>query len=219
MSGVIENNVDIELLIEGKVIEGEGSHHEWLFEKITKQEALLHSLSHDTINSTQTMETAFDYFEVSQICSPTPNSQTILSNVDTSSIYRVQTSFLYRRKDQRYIERVFEIENLSSKIYFDAFEFKDYIVCPAFLADSYKLTTFACLNVKNGYGPGYAYIFVNKNSLNPLSKILDSDCKILSEYSFKLPLEADKVLSLSFDNKNLTCLLDHFVFGRGNPCP
>ena len=54
--------------------------------------------------------------------------------------------------------------------FYYAFEFKGYVVCPAFLVSMFNLTDYACLDVSNG--SHYYYIFLSRKEDDPLPIIL-----------------------------------------------
>ena len=77
-------------------------------------------------------------------------------------------------------ERIFKVQCGTFEHFYYAFEFKDYVVCPAFLVSLFNLTDYACLDVSNG--SHYYYIFLSRKDDDPLPKILDKQ----SEFSWKI---------------------------------
>ena len=125
MSCVIENSVDIELFIEG--------NRELLFNNITQQYRTPDHLSPmDPNNSKLRM--------VDQSSRPpvvVADSQ--ISGIPIPFIYTVYESFWSESE----LKRVFKVKHLSSDYYYYAFKVDNYIVCPAFLAESLGITNYA----------------------------------------------------------------------------
>jgi hypothetical protein len=140
MSCVIENSVDIELFIEGK--------RDLLFNNITQQ-----SRAHDHLSPEGTNDSKLRMVDQSSR-PPVIVADSQISGIPIPFIYTVYESFWSESESKR----VFKVKHLSSEYYYYAFILHDYIVCPAFLADSLKITNYACLNVI--YGTNYSYIFV-----------------------------------------------------------
>ena len=201
---VLEKSVDIELLIEG-----DGSRT-LLFEKLTKQRSYPPSGAPGIIGTSSQM------LETMPVSGPQLLSDSMsLKKTDTTATYLVRDSCLTCQEDE--LVRVFDVEYLSSKFFYYAFGFKGYIICPAFLSASYGLTNYACLNVINGSNSVYSYIFFKHGSGDPLSDILDDSNKFIGEYTFELPSESHRVLSLHSNNKDLKCFIDYDTLSKGNP--
>ena len=183
----IENNVDVELFIER-----ERSN---LYKKIISQ----HNLN-ELADSSNTLK----------LVSPIKISARNDKRIEITSLYRIRNSFL---KNQ---ELVFQVEYLSSKYFYCAFEFKGYMVCPAFLAAALGLTKYACLNVINGSGTGYCYIFVKLGPNDNILKIL-ANFDIPKECEFILPSESNRGVVLHSRNKDIRNILEYDELEKSNP--
>ena len=194
MLTAIENSVDIELLIEG--------NRDFFFKKISGQNPLPPRPA-DIVNSPSQSSEAIE--------TPDPSGQ-----IAMAYRYRVQESYLL---DQ---ERVFRVRFHSSEYHYYAFEFKGYIVLPAFLAASFEISKYACLNVIIASGLGLCYIFVEKDPNIPdnhISKVLDdhSDYFKEKEYDFNIPSNRRKVMNLHIGNKDLISFLDWDNLKKNGP--
>ena len=99
-------------------------------------------------------------------------------------------------------ERIFKVKCDTFEHSYYAFEFKGYVVCPAFLVSMFNLTDYACLDVRNG--SHFYYIFLNRiKDDDPLPIILDKQSNFLGEFKVKVPSEAHRLLSLNLSNKDL----------------
>jgi hypothetical protein len=109
-----------------------------------------------------------------------------------SSIYSVIGSFW----DEPESKRVFKVQHLSSHYLYYAFMLDDYIVCPAFLARSLKITNYACLNVI--HGNNYPYIFVKAEAGDSKVYFGADQLDLRGEHTFELPVEQQqRVLNLT----------------------
>ena len=69
------------------------------------------------------------------------------TNYDEPLTFCIQHSYLSNDES----ERIFEVKCDNFEHSYCAFEFKGYVVCPAFLVSFFNLTDYACLDVRNGY--------------------------------------------------------------------
>ena len=186
---VLENNVDIELLIEG--------NRDMLFQKITNPPP--HNSSVAIISPDQTSEIMQDPFDPPQIVVPAPSYSNSSINVNYSLEFRVIDYYFSRQEKPEY---VFRVKYRSDDYYYYAFEFKDYIVCPAFLLASFEQINYACIRVSHKR-TSYYYILVKKGPENPFSDILAGHKGFQSEYIFKPPTDKQRVLNLNSKNKDI----------------
>jgi hypothetical protein len=124
-----------------------------------------------------------------------------ISGIPIPFIYTVYESFWSESE----LKRVFKVKHLSSDYYYYAFMLDDYIVCPAFLAESLGITNYACINVI--YGAFYSYIFVKAEADNPKLDITGDHFDFCGEHVFKLTLKEERVLNLTFENMHLKCFI------------
>ena len=102
-------------------------------------------------------------------------------------------------------ELVFEVTHQFAKLYYYAFKFKGYLCCPAFLAEFFGLTDYACLKVSNG--SVYFYIFLKEKVDDVWSKMLEGDSGLQGIHHFSAPVDEDKVLFLDSINKDTLFLI------------
>ena len=105
-------------------------------------------------------------------------------------------------------ERIFKVKHKAFEYYYCAFEFKKWVICPAFLASWFGLTDYACLDVMHG-GSHYYYIFLYSKKDDALSHIFDKNTNFLGRYFFKVPVpSAEKILQLNSKNKDIKVFID-----------
>ena len=119
--------------------------------------------------------------------------------VDKPPSYLVSHSYLSAS------ERVFKVKYDDSEHFFYAFEFDDYVVCPAFFASQINLTDFACLDVSSN-GSHYHYIFLSREDDDQLPIILDRESKFVGKFELKVP-SVDRILPLNPITKDLKCFI------------
>ena len=123
---------------------------------------------------------------------------------DLGFYYVVQDSYLSDNGS----ERIFKVKHMTSEFYYCAFKFKDWVVCPAFLASWFELTDYACLDVAINDSHYYYILLDNENDV-ALSYILDKNSQFLSRYFFRAPVSwAMKVLKLNFKSKDIKIFID-----------
>ena len=105
-------------------------------------------------------------------------------------------------------ERVFKVQCGTFEHFYYAFEFHDYIACPAFLVSLFKLTDYACLDVSND--SHYYYIFLSRKDAIP--NILDKQSNFRGKFELKIPSEAHKLLPLNPKTKDFK----GFIFSDRN---
>ena len=110
-------------------------------------------------------------------------------------------------------ERVFKISYRASEYYYYAFEFYDYIVCPAFFASLFGLGDFACLDVING--SDYYYIFFKKSKKDPPPNVL-GDYFLSQKGYFSVPTEELKILHLKSEYLDVGCFLGMGDLAKGD---
>ena len=157
----LKNNVDIELLIED-------SRHE-LFRRIIFQAPPIPS-GH------------VPYKLASPSLAPSSRSASA-DHKDEPSSYCIKDSYLSTDKS----ERIFKVQCDTSVHYYYAFEFKGYVVCPAFLVFRFNVTGYACLDVSNE--SRYYYIFLSRNDDDQLPIILRKQSKFRGEFKLIMPPE------------------------------
>ena len=174
MPVALQTSLDIELLIEDS--RGE------LFKKITSQAPYVPPghVSHKLALNSQAS-----------------SSRRTLAAHDKPITFCIQDSFL--SADGK--ERLFKVQFGTSECYYCAFEFRDYVVCPAFLVSMFNLSNYACFDVCDK--SHYYYIFLSRKVDDPLPIILSKQSKFLGEFKLKLPYEAHRLLYLNPSNKDL----------------
>jgi hypothetical protein len=185
----IDTSVDIEIFIEGR--------RSLLFNKISSGPApsAMGSSRSDILGCNNCSS---DYAN----SLPQASGGSVYVRKNILCLYTIIDSFW----DKFESKRVFEVEHLSTKYYYYAFVLDDYIVCPAFLARSLDITHYACLNVI--YGNNYPYIFVKAKSYDSNLNIAGDQFKTHREHVFKLSMEEDKVLNLTFENTFLNIFIE-----------
>ena len=179
MSLALQNSVDLELLIE--------ESRDELFERITFQ---------DTYVAPSHVPNELPHNLRASSVRRTPAA------VDETLTFCVLDSFLSDDGS----ERIFEVQCGNFKCYYYAFEFIDYIACPAFLVSRFNLIDYACLDVSNG--SHYYYIFLSRKDALP--NILGKRSDFRGEFELEIPSEAHRLLTLNPRNKdsNSFILLD-----------
>ena len=102
-------------------------------------------------------------------------------------------------------ERVFEVKYDDSEHFYYAFEFNEYVACPAFLASLFNLTNYACLDVSSN-GSHYHYIFLSREDDDQLPIILEGESKFVGKFELKVP-SADRILPLNPKTKDMKCFI------------
>ena len=73
---------------------------------------------------------------------------------------------------------VFQVVHSKTNMKYYAFKHREFIVCPAFLSEVFKLNDYACLEIENR--PNYYYIFIDPKNDDPLSFISNNLSKLTS---------------------------------------
>lgn len=138
-------------------------------------------------------------------CQNMSNSQSDLidQNKNDPSLYVVKEHYLSEDKK----ELVFKVINRSVELWYYAFEFDDYICCPAFLAASLKITNYAYLTVTEG--TEYYYIFFEKDkkeSGDTFSDFLNTGLNLCGKHHFVGSADEPKIF-LNFANKDTEYLV------------
>ena len=121
--------------------------------------------------------------------------------VDKPPSYLVSHSYLLADGS----ERVFKVKCDDSEHFFHAFEFDDYVVCPAFFASQFNLTDYACLDVSSN-GSHYHYIFLSEKDGDQLPTIFDRESKFVGKFELMVP-SVDRILPLNPRTKDLKCFI------------
>ena len=218
MPFALKNNIDIELLIDGRRNE--------LFQKITSHVPST-PFGNDPNSPESIPDLDFKHFPSSDNGKPpfqsnisidqspatenVPSAQSLHFNNNLDDMqdvlgyfYFVQDSFLSDNGS----ERIFKVKHRSIDYYYYAFKFKDWVVCPAFLVSWFGLTKYACLKVVND-SSRYFYILLNSKFDNALSHILDKNSPFLGRYYFEVPVPSTKkIFYLSNENKDVKVFID-----------
>ena len=220
MVSAITDIVEIELLIEGKRSE--------LYRRITRKKPpnpprRPKPPDRDTYQLKSKASLAFQDMRSTELPRESPSLPTLIldqacTSIQASSIrsefikpitpqddkslkYNIKNSYLSKDKS----ERVFIVEYEGTERCYYAFEFKNYIICPAFFISRLKLTEYACLSVTNT--ARYYYIFLNKSNDDLfLTGFADQD--FLGDCYFKVPAEDHRLLSLGSHNKDMKCFIE-----------
>ena len=223
MPVALQTSVDIELLIEGRRDE--------LFKKLTSQVPPPEYILPQRVSALQAPSSYVDikasrsglnkhpdmvgpsshvHPSTSQVGTPEilppaqsaqagpPQSHTL---VDKPPSYFVLESYLSAGGS----ERVFKVKCDDIEHYYHAFEFREYVACPAFLASHFNLTDYSCLDVSSNESH-YHYIFLSRKDNNQLPIILDRESKFLGEFELMLP-SVDEILPLNLRTKDLKCFV------------
>ena len=154
----LQNSVDIEHLIEGSRDE--------LFVKIIFQDPYIPP-GHVSHKLASTSQASLD------LCA-SPD------HVDGEPLtFCIQDSYLSSDGS----ERIFLVKCDNFEHFYYAFEFNDYVVCPAFLGTMFNVTDYACLDVSNG--SHYYYIFLSRKEDDPLPIIFERAIQL----SWKIQIE------------------------------
>jgi hypothetical protein len=106
-------------------------------------------------------------------------------------------------------EREFSVKYGDTNQFYYAFEFKDYIICPAFLASDLKIYKYSCLAVSNGLDQYYLYLLLKKN--DEILSLIFSNC-FLGPHSFTVPSRKYSLLILNSQNCQKNCFIDYKIF-------
>ena len=125
------------------------------------------------------------------------------ANYDEPVTFCIQRSYLSNDGS----ERIFEVKFDNFEHFYYAFEFKGYVLCPAFLVSMFDLTDYACLDVRNG--THYYYIFLSRKEDDPLPKILNEqfDSDFLGDFELRIPSDEHKLLLLNSTTKDFKCFI------------
>ena len=122
---------------------------------------------------------------------------------DLGFYYFVQDSYLSENGS----ERIFKVKHRTTEYYYRAFELKNRVVCPAFLASWFDTTDYACLDVINGFH--YYYIFLDSKNDDALSHVFDKNSNFLGRFFFmEQALLKEKIFHLNSENKDLKVFID-----------
>ena len=119
---------------------------------------------------------------------------------DKLPTYCIQDSYLSSDGSKR----IFKVQYDTFEHYYYAFEFKGYVVCPAFFVSMFNVTDYACLDVSNG--SHYYYIFLSRMDDDPLPIIL-GESNFHGKCKLKLPSDEHKLLPLNSRTINLKCFI------------
>ena len=123
------------------------------------------------------------------------------TNYDVKALtFYIQRSYL--SKDGS--ERIFKVKCDNFEHFYYAFEFNGYVACPAFLISMFKLTDYACLDVKNG--THYYYIFLSRKDNDPFPIIL-GESNFHEEFKLEIPSDEHRLLPLNLITKDLKCFI------------
>ena len=123
-----------------------------------------------------------------------------LSSDDEALTFCIQHSYLSADRS----ERIFKVKCDNFEHFYYAFGFKGYVVCPAFLVSMFKLTDYACLDVRND--THYYYIFLSRKEDDPLPIIL-GEFNFHEEFKLEIPSDKHKLLPLNSITKELICFI------------
>ena len=123
-----------------------------------------------------------------------------LSSDDKALTFCIQHSYLSADRS----ERIFKVKCDNFEHFYYAFGFKGYVVCPAFLVSMFKLTDYACLDVRND--THYYYIFLSRKEDDPLPIIL-GEFNFHEEFKLEIPSDKHKLLPLNSITKELICFI------------
>ena len=166
MPSALTDNIKIELLLEGNRSE--------LFQRIVSQvpstpsgsdSLCFASIPGPVDNPVSSSAEAMLPFQSNISVEQTPATENVPSTQslhvnDKQDVfgfyYFVQDSFLSDNGS----ERIFKVKYKTCEYYYCAFEFKSYVICPAFLASWFEVTDYGCLDVviNNSH---YYYIFLS----------------------------------------------------------
>ena len=118
-------------------------------------------------------------------------------HVDEPPTYCIQDSYLSSDGSQR----IFRVQYDTFEHFYYAFEFKGYVVYPAFLVTFFNVTDYACLDVING--SHYYYIFLSRKEDDPLPIILSEQFNYHGKFKLEIPSDEHKLLSLNSRTKDL----------------
>jgi hypothetical protein len=116
-------------------------------------------------------------------------------------LYNVIMSFWNKSESKR----VFKVMHLGFEYSYYAFMLHDYIVCPAFLAESLEITNYTCLNVI--YGSNYSYIFIKMKDNDTKLNITGDQFNFYGNHLFELSMREGRILNLNSENKNTRCFI------------